>query len=69
MINDSLGIAAELETDMQALVGAYACEWKAAIENPDMRKRFTHFVNAPADKDPSVVFEPMREQRRAAEWK
>ncbi|HMP91674.1 MAG TPA: nitrite reductase large subunit NirB [Phnomibacter sp.] len=69
VVNDSLGIAAELETDMQALVGAYACEWKAAIENPDMRKRFTHFVNAPADKDPSVVFEPMREQRRAAEWK
>ncbi|HEX3023693.1 MAG TPA: nitrite reductase large subunit NirB, partial [Chitinophagaceae bacterium] len=35
--NDSLCIAAELETEMQALVDSYKCEWKEAIENPDIR--------------------------------
>jgi nitrite reductase (NADH) large subunit len=28
IVDDSLGIAADLERDMEALVGAYLCEWK-----------------------------------------
>jgi nitrite reductase (NADH) large subunit len=54
---------------MQLLVDSYKCEWKEAVENPEIRKRFTHFVNAPEEKDPSVQFEEMREQKRAKEWK
>ncbi|HEX5653564.1 MAG TPA: nitrite reductase large subunit NirB [Chitinophagaceae bacterium] len=69
VVNDSLGIGEELENEMQQLVNSYKCEWKEAIENPEIRKRFNHFVNAPDEKDPSVVFEPMREQKRAKEWK
>lgn len=68
IINDSLGIAAELEASMHQHINTYRCEWKAAIENPDMRKRFNHFVNAPKEKDPSAQFETMREQVRAKEW-
>lgn len=69
VVHDSLGIGAQLEQEMQLLVDNYKCEWKEAIGNPEIRKRFSHFVNAPQEKDPSVQFEPMREQKRAKEWK
>ncbi len=69
VINDSLGIAAELEKDMQQLVDQYRCEWKEVVENPELRKRFSHFVNAPEEKDPTVQFENMREQKKALEWR
>ncbi len=69
IINDSLGIAAELEREMQLLVDSYKCEWKEVVDNPELQKKFNHFVNAPDEKDPSVKFEPMREQKKVADWK
>ncbi|MFT3682081.1 MAG: nitrite reductase large subunit NirB [Ferruginibacter sp.] len=69
VINDSLGLAGQLEAEMKLLVDSYKCEWKEAVENPEIRKRFSHFVNAPKEKDPSIIFEPMREQKKAKEWK
>jgi len=33
-----------------------------------MRKRFSHFINAPEEKDPSVKFEVMRDQVKAETW-
>ncbi len=69
VVNDSLGLAAQLEEEMQGLVDNYKCEWKEVVENTELRKRFSHFVNAPEEKDPTVKFEPLREQKRAAEWK
>jgi nitrite reductase (NADH) large subunit len=69
VLNDSLGMAAEFEAEMDGLINQYKCEWKDAIENPAIRKRFNHFVNAPGKKDPLVSFEPMREQVKAADWK
>ncbi|HEY5325757.1 MAG TPA: nitrite reductase large subunit NirB [Mucilaginibacter sp.] len=65
VVNDSLGLAAQLEEEMQSLVDTYHCEWKEVIESPELRKRFTHFVNAPAEKDPTVQFEPLRDQVKA----
>jgi nitrite reductase (NADH) large subunit len=67
VINDSLGIAEKLDEEMQQLVDTYHCEWKEVVENPNLRKRFAHFVNAPEEKDPSVKFEVMREQVKA-QW-
>jgi nitrite reductase (NADH) large subunit len=67
--NDSLGMAAQWEAEMESLVDNYKCEWREAIENPEIRKRFVHFVNAPETKDPSVTFVPMRDQVKAADWK
>lgn len=40
VVSDSLGIAAELERQMQHLVDTYACEWKGVIEDPDKRAQF-----------------------------
>jgi nitrite reductase (NADH) large subunit len=57
------------EADMQRHVATYQCEWKAAIETPELRKRFNHFINAPQEKDPTVKFEKMRDQKKAADWK
>ena len=65
VVNDSLGLAAQLEQEMQSLVDTYHCEWKEVVDNPALRKRFSHFVNAPEEKDPTVQFETMREQVKA----
>ncbi len=59
--NDSLGIGAELEADMQRHVETYACEWKAALEDPAILRRFRHFVNSDAP-DGGVVFAAERGQ-------
>lgn len=69
VVNDSLGMAGAWEEEMRILVSAYQCEWKAAVEDPEIRKRFRHFVNAPEEKDPTMVFAEMRDQKRAANWK
>lgn len=68
VVDDVLGIADELEREMQTLINVYRCEWKDVVESPELRKHFTHFVNAPAEKDPTVVFDDMRGQKRAKEW-
>jgi nitrite reductase (NADH) large subunit len=65
LIDDSLGICAELEADMARHVETYACEWKTTIEDPERMKRFRTFVNTDAP-DPNVVFVPERLQRRPA---
>ncbi|KQQ91683.1 nitrite reductase large subunit NirB [Massilia sp. Leaf139] len=65
VVDDKLGIGAELEADMQLVVDSYACEWKNAVENPEVRKRFRHFVNSAAQDD-NVVFMPERGQVRPA---
>jgi nitrite reductase (NADH) large subunit len=68
VVNDSLGMAEQWEYEMQSLVDAYQCEWKTAVEDPEIRKRFNHFVNAPQEKDPQVKFDDMRGQKKAADW-
>ncbi|MBE7170207.1 MAG: nitrite reductase large subunit [Williamsia sp.] len=69
VVNDSLGIAAQLEAEMQLLVDNYQCEWKEVVDSPELQKRFAHFVNAPREKDPTAQFESMRDQKRAVDWK
>jgi len=67
VIEDSLGIAEELDREMQSLVNKYECEWKQAIEDPNMAKRFKHFVNSD-DTDDNLVFVPMREMKMPKAW-
>jgi nitrite reductase (NADH) large subunit len=65
VVDDTLGIAAELEADMARHVATYACEWKTTIEDPEKVQRFRTFVNTD-EPDPDVVFVPERGQRRPA---
>ncbi|HWA38020.1 MAG TPA: nitrite reductase large subunit NirB [Burkholderiales bacterium] len=65
VLEDALGIGAELEAEMQKLVDGYACEWKVAIEDPEILKRFRHFVNSD-EPDRNVMFVAERGQVRPA---
>ncbi len=58
---DSLGIGAELEAEMQKFVDSYRCEWKEAIETPQIMRRFRHFVNS-EEPDSGVEFVTERGQ-------
>ncbi|WP_341736845.1 nitrite reductase large subunit NirB [Microcoleus sp. CAWBG640] len=63
IIQDSLGICAELEAQMEHLVNTYQCEWKTTIEDPHKVQRFQHFVNSDLP-DPSIVRVAERGQTR-----
>jgi len=67
IIDDSLGIAAELEADMARIVGTYQCEWKTTVESPEKLRAFRSFVNSD-EPDPSVAFVRERDQHRPASW-
>jgi nitrite reductase (NADH) large subunit len=65
VVEDSLGIAAELEEQMERIVQTYACEWQATLDDPEKLKRFRQFVNSDAS-DTDVEFVTEREQIRPA---
>ncbi|MCB5191098.1 nitrite reductase large subunit NirB [Methylobacillus arboreus] len=65
VINDSLGLGAELEAQMQHVVDNYQDEWKSAVDDPEVRKRFRSFVNSTV-ADANIVFVKEREQMRPA---
>jgi nitrite reductase (NADH) large subunit len=68
IVNDSLGIGEKLEQEMQLLIDAYQCEWKEVVNNPDLRKRFSHFINS-AEPDPTIKFKEERGQKFPEDWK
>jgi NAD(P)H-dependent nitrite reductase small subunit len=67
LVDDALGICAQLERDMAALVDSYECEWKAVVRNPERRRMFRHVVNAD-HVEPSLAWVEERGQRRPADW-
>ncbi|MDH6237504.1 nitrite reductase large subunit NirB [Cryobacterium sp. CG_9.6] len=66
VINDSLGLAAELEEAMAAHVDNYEDEWAATLADPERLRRFRSFVNAPTTPDPSLALVSERDQIRPA---
>ncbi len=62
IVDDSLGICADLDAAMARHVDGYADEWRATIEDPERMGRFVSFVNAPGTPDPTVTFETERGQ-------
>ncbi|ALV44598.1 nitrite reductase [Arthrobacter alpinus] len=66
VVNDSLGIAADLEAAMNTHVGNYEDEWAATLADPERLRRFRSFVNAPEEADDSIMFVPERGQVRPA---
>lgn len=66
VVEDSLGIAAELDAAMDEHVSAYRDEWAATLADPDKLRRFASFVNAPTTPDPSLRYVGERGQRRPA---
>jgi nitrite reductase (NADH) large subunit len=65
VIDDGLGIADELESQMAEVVGSYRCEWRVTLEDPERLRQFRPFVNAAAHAD-DLVFVRERGQKRPA---
>lgn len=68
IINDSLGICAQLEKEMDFMVETYKCEWKEVVENPELRKRFKAFVNSDESAESDMAWSEMRAQRFPQGW-
>ena len=66
VMEDSLGIAADLDEQMAQHVVEYEDEWRATLEDPEKLRRFASFVNAPDTPDPSLAYVPERGQSRPA---
>ena len=66
IMDDTLGICADLDAAMQAHVDSYTDEWKAVLTDPDKLRRFGSFVNAPDVADPDLAYVAERGQRRPA---
>ncbi|UFU08409.1 nitrite reductase large subunit NirB [Ruania halotolerans] len=66
VLEDSLGIADDLDAAMAAHVGAYQDEWAAVLEDPEKLRRFGSFVNAPETPDPDLAYVKERDQIRPA---
>jgi len=63
VVDDALGLGAELEAAMARHVTGYQDEWAATLDDPDKLRRFVSFVNAPDVPDPSITFRSERGQQ------
>jgi nitrite reductase (NADH) large subunit len=62
IVDDSLGICADLEAAMEKHVEGYADEWRGVLDDPEKLERFVSFVNAPDTPDPTISFVSERGQ-------
>ncbi|MFJ8829897.1 nitrite reductase large subunit NirB [Micromonospora aurantiaca] len=62
LVDDSLGLCADLDAAMARHVASYSDEWRDVLEDPERLRRFTSFVNAPDVPDPSITFTQERGQ-------
>lgn len=62
IVEDSLGVCADLEAAMAEHVVGYLDEWAGVLDDPEKLSRFTSFVNAPDTPDPSIRFTVERGQ-------
>lgn len=67
VVQDKLGIAADLESLMQSLVDTYQCEWKTTIQDPQKVRWFRQFVNT-EDTESCIEIVSERGQQRPADW-
>ncbi|EKM57614.1 uncharacterized protein PHACADRAFT_182112 [Phanerochaete carnosa HHB-10118-sp] len=67
LLEDELGICADLEREMDELVGTYYDEWAIVANDPERQKQFRQFVNTPQRVQ---TVEPVveRGQPRPADW-
>jgi len=66
VLEDSVGIAADLDAAMGAHVDHYVDEWAATLDDPARLRRFVSFVNEPEHSDPSLAYVVERGQPRPA---
>ena len=67
ILEDKLGICAELEKQMNELIGTFFCEWTEVINNPERRKAFQQFGNTTDTLDTMETVQE-RGQERPTYW-
>lgn len=67
ILEDRLGICAELEEQMNKLIGTFFCEWTEVINDPIRRKLFQQFSNTSSTLE-SIEGVDERGQQRPAYW-
>lgn len=67
VLEDKLGIAAELEKQMEEIVGSFFCEWTETLNNPKKMALFKQFGNSDEYVD-GMDMVPERTQTRPAHW-
>lgn len=70
IIEDSLGICAELDSRMQFLVDTYHDEWAEVVKSPERRAKFKQFVNTDKvqTREEQIEFIEQRGQVRPTNW-
>lgn len=67
ILEDKLGICADLEKQMSALVGTWFDEWEVAIKDPVKRAQFKQFKNT-EERSEQIELVQERNQTRPANW-
>ncbi|KAI0353217.1 nitrite reductase [Trametes cingulata] len=67
ILDDELGICADLEHDMDELVGTYYDEWKAVVNDQERQRKFRQFLNTD-ERVPQTEKIVERGQTRPADW-
>jgi nitrite reductase (NADH) large subunit len=66
VMEDALGICADLDAAMAAHVENYRDEWAATLADPEKLSQFVSFINSPESGDPDLTYVEERGQRRPA---
>ena len=66
VVDDKLGICAELDARMESQVGTYECEWKRVVDTPELRKKFRQFANVDDKKYGDLEWSNQRKQKKIA---
>ena len=67
VLDDKLGICADMERQMQELVDGYFCEWTEILKDPVRRGAFSQFNNT-AETSETIEIVSERAQKRPAYW-
>jgi nitrite reductase (NADH) large subunit len=68
VVDDALGLAAELEADMARHVEDYRCEWAETLQDPVRLRKFRSFVNSDAPDTDVVMVQERSQPRPARGW-
>lgn len=68
ILQDKLGICADLEKQMEQLVGTFFDEWKEVLTNPSRRALFSQFANTKENILDPIEPTKERDQERPSYW-
>ncbi|GAB7359089.1 hypothetical protein MBLNU230_g5160t2 [Neophaeotheca triangularis] len=68
ILEDKLGIAADLEQQMEDLIGSFFCEWTETLKSPEKMKLFSQFGNTDETVEETIEKVEERGQGRPAYW-